>query len=257
MEENNEILSVSESVQELYEAVMEHQADSDFRFDSVADQLDSVLDTLSVLVDDDGEDFDLASNDDILDAIVALNDALMPEDGEEVVTNAQLLEAVDNLGIELSAFYNSIYNGQISGTVLDYFDRFSYKLSFFDDYLLYRSGQYEYTLVYGDLDLSGTTFSGDALHSVRLNTYTSNFNDYVWSVSDNDSLVLNVGTKPVYSNLGSYPTLDRQSDFLPLLVLLVLVVFGLVLIVRPVFQFVLRPSAGSGEGVSRHDTASV
>ena len=104
------------------------------------------------------------------------------------------------------AITGSPYDGGLSTSSLNYFSGVMRKYAG-TDYVAFRSDQYEYTLCYGDISLSGTSFSAASCTVVR---YSTRYNTAVSSFSD--SLSLNAASQPVYSSLGAYPDLEGVSS---------------------------------------------
>ena len=100
----------------------------------------------------------------------------------------------------------SPYDGGLSISSLNYFSGVMRKYAG-TDYVAFRSDQYEYTLCYGDISLSGTSFSSASCTVV---TYSTRYNTTVSSFLD--SLSLNASSQPVYSSLGSYPELEGVNS---------------------------------------------
>lgn len=150
-----------------------------------------------------------------------------------------LQDSVESLDLRsggdmLMAIQGSSYDGSISSTILDYFDGYIARLNPSTPYLLYRSGTYEYTLVYGDaLTSAGAHVSASDASYVKLNTY----NGYQVS-KGSDSVDVYTSQGMVYSNLDGYPiafsgvsNIDGKAIFCILFVLL------LYSIVRDIFSF--------------------
>lgn len=102
------------------------------------------------------------------------------------------------------ASYSDVYEGTISSTVTNYMKGIVCRFSPADHYVLFRSGQYSYRLVYGkDLVINGSVFSGSDLDYIAYDTrYYSVTSGYEGDFS------LNVSNYMVYTDLESmYPVL--------------------------------------------------
>lgn len=130
-------------------------------------------------------------------------------------------------------------NGTISSTYTTMFTGLANKLSPLDDYVFCRSGQYTYTLAYGDLNLNGASFSGSDITLVTLTTNTGYNSTYTYTTTTQGSFSLNAGNNLVYSNLGNYPLLGEVVSY-DYIQTLLFCVFALCVFIRPVFNFVLR-----------------
>lgn len=111
--------------------------------------------------------------------------------------------------VSLAAANDSVYSSVTGGTYVDVASNLLPRVPWDADYLFWRSGQYSYSFVWGDLNLSGTTFSGSGIHRVDF-VQSSNYNGYTMSHTQGDSINLNVGSYIVYSSLGNYPVLSVE-----------------------------------------------
>lgn len=107
------------------------------------------------------------------------------------------------------------YDSAVSGSVVAYMEDLLPKLGWVD-YVLFRSGQYTYRLVYSsDMECSGSVFTaGDAnyvVYDTRNYTLTSGFEG---------SFTLRAGDYLVYSNVGDYPMLHSGSVYIWVLIFL-------------------------------------
>lgn len=99
----------------------------------------------------------------------------------------------------------SLYDNNVSSTALNYLTG-CLENNVLDDYIIFHSSQYGYTLVYGELEYSDGVVTGDEVTYI---TYTTSYQQYSSSVtsgSDSD-FYLSVGSSPLYSNLS-----DSYSD---------------------------------------------
>ena len=141
----------------------------------------------------------------------------------------------------------SPYDGNISTTYLTIFRDVVADLSPADDYVFYRSDEYEYTLVAGDLEYNGSSFSLDGQGRSYVLTYGSGYqnNAYNWQVFNLSSFNLSVGDDLVYSNLGYYPALEGRETIYAYSTLVIVFVACLASVLRYVLVFTLRVSRAS------------
>lgn len=123
--------------------------------------------------------------------------------------------------------------GTISETYLDYFEGIVQKMPYGANYVIWKSGDYSYTLAYGeDVAEENGVFTGacDTVEIVR--DSTSSYSTYWYVNRGSDELSLTVTDEFVYSNLGMYPTVERGASVYEseaiLFGLAVAFVFGLV-----------------------------
>lgn len=123
----------------------------------------------------------------------------------------------------------------ISSSFLSLFDRLSLSVGI-KDYVLYRSGQYEYTLVYGDLVWDGVSFSGSDVSFCSVQTYNGYSGDYLWSSGDLSSFSLLVSGRLVYSSLGGFPQLDFNGYYVFLFFSIVLLAYVFIRLCLNIFS---------------------
>lgn len=132
--------------------------------------------------------------------------------------------------------------GNISSTYTTIFQDILDGLNPLDDYVFYRSGNYEYRMYVGDLDVSDSLFVGQDLDMYILKYSQSGYSStpYTYEKSDGQSIYLDVGTNLVYSNLGGYPSLVERGDFIGLSQIILLFIVALCCLIRPIFGFIWR-----------------
>lgn len=153
----------------------------------------------------------------------------------------QIVEPVEE-EYELEVYsLSGSYPGTISDTYLNYFRGIVQKLDWKEHYVVYRSGQYSYTMVYGEeVALNGSRFTGTGnVVNIHRNTSSSSSD---WYVSySTDSLALSAGSLFVYSDLGMYPELKEGGTSLEFAALLFAVGFAVVYSVcHDIFDYVME-----------------
>lgn len=139
--------------------------------------------------------------------------------------------------------YDVYTEGNISSSYTTIFKDVIGSVPVTDDYVFFRSGQYDYTLISGDLTYENGVFTS----SVPCTVYTLSYSQsgystttYDYQVFQTSSVSLAVGSNLVYSNLGNFPTLEERSDIYAFCSLLVLCSIGLCVVLRSVFSFCSR-----------------
>lgn len=199
------------------------------------ENVQTVVDTDTDSVEPTGVDvssrleLDGVSSDTDSDALVFYS----PE-GELVLTTSEPVPHRDTRAFS-STPYASVTDNSYSAVAA----KMLLKVAPFTDYVFWRSGQYSYALVVGDLELNGTTFtSGEPVTIYTFQLDTGYSGTYTLSTRS-DTLNLAASSYIVFSNLGYYPILDYDSFGASHLAFLVSVACG-VLCIRPIFRFVLR-----------------
>lgn len=162
--------------------------------------------------------------------------------GKIIATSLLALALI--LAVPVSASAADVYTeGNISSTYTTYYRDIVATLSPFDDYVFYRSGQYSYALVVGDLDYNGYSFvSNDSvtLYQMVTNSGTGYNSTIDYSTQTLGTFSLSPGSVLVYSNLGGYPQLTDRGDFYALSTLLLMLVVVCLYLIRSLFGWCLR-----------------
>ena len=150
----------------------------------------------------------------------------------------------ENEQLELYALSVDAYQGTISTTYLTFFKDIVAGLSIFDDYVFYRSSDNTYTMITGDIYLSGTTFllNGNGAKYEISQVSGSGYNNSYYSlgVSTVSDYTIRAKDFLVYSNLGYYPRLEERGVVYEFAMLTAFIIFGACCLVRPLSNFVLR-----------------
>lgn len=99
------------------------------------------------------------------------------------------------------------YEGTVSSTYVTLFANILEKHTK-ADYVVFRGGQYEYILVYGELILTGKKIAGEDVDIVTVNTSSSYNSTQSLTFGIEPTFELNVGNSIIYSNLGDYPLIQ-------------------------------------------------
>lgn len=165
-----------------------------------------------------------------------------PDEPDEVVTYSPTGELLSTTAVPEVKAVNAIslapYSSVTNNSYSEIAAQTLWKVPFGGDYVFWRSGQYQYCFAYGDIGLSGSTFTGS---SVDLVTYTldSSYSGTYRIATSKQDMTLNAGDYIVFSNLGVYPLLDAQNAYQKLMLWSACV--GLVMVFcRSVFSFTLR-----------------
>lgn len=101
------------------------------------------------------------------------------------------------------------YDSSISTSVIQYMSDVLPKIGN-TSYVLFRSGQYTYHLIYADdLAFSGSVFSSPGVSYILYDS-----RDYTWVTGTENAFTLRTNGYIVYSDLGNYPVLARDSLYI-------------------------------------------
>lgn len=152
-----------------------------------------------------------------------------------------LLTAVCALAaVPLGAYAAEVYEGNLSNTYTTIFADIVGKIGYDDEYVFYRSGQNEYTMVAGDITWDGSSFAADEALSYVLywdSGYNSSYAYYVSPVSNWELMPLSA---LVYSSLGDYPDLIDRSETYSFATLVLVFVCICLYLIRSIFGWTYR-----------------
>lgn len=147
------------------------------------------------------------------------------------------------LAVPMSASAATIYDGNISSTYTSIFkDIVQKEMRFNESYVYFRSDQYEYSLVVGNLTYEDNKFSSDGeVRVYKIDTQSSSYNSaYEYTVSTEPAFSLTVDKQLIYSNLGDFPDLIERTNYYEMATLILLIVCILLYLLRSLFSFNLR-----------------
>lgn len=136
-----------------------------------------------------------------------------------------------------------VYRGHLSETPVD-LARAALTDSF-SDYIFFRSDEYQYTLIVGNIDFDTNYFSDSAVYRIIYNpSFESNSDRYYqyFLISDSDSgYVRNPENYQMYSSRYLYPHLVERGDvYVQTAILFSIVIFFSVFIFDRIFSNVSR-----------------
>lgn len=135
--------------------------------------------------------------------------------------------------------------GMLNSSYVPYFRDLVSKLSIDEDYVLYRSGAYEYKLVSGELEYDGGFFYGTDVKSFTLSLPNENSSDAIWISETIETWDLITSGRLVYSNMGDYPELVERSDQYAFAILFICFVGLCAYPLHCIFAFCLRDRSRS------------
>lgn len=140
---------------------------------------------------------------------------------------------------QASADTHSIYDeGTISSTYLTYFKDIVSGIKFTDNYVAFRSGQYSYTMVVGDLEYNNGVISlnSEGKEYVFASRSISGYNQqYGYEVNNINNFSITCGDNIIYSDVGDYPQLIERGDRYEILTLFLLCIVVLCIVINRIF----------------------
>lgn len=139
---------------------------------------------------------------------------------------------------QASAATHTIYDeGTLSSTYTTYFKDIVSGIGFTDNYVAFRSGQYSYSMVVGDLEYNNGVISMTGTgKEYKYSTANSGYNQqYRYTVTDLNSFSVNTGDYIIYSDVGDFPQLVERGAKYEILTALLLCIFAVSYIIRRIF----------------------
>lgn len=148
------------------------------------------------------------------------------------------------LPMAITASAADVYTeGNISTTYVTYFRDILGKLPPSDDYVFFRSGQSEYTMVVGDLFYQNNIISAYTpcrVYQIYTSSSSGYQSTYHFAANNYAEYTVNIGSGLVYSNLGDFPDLNERSDYLETAILVLMLIFIFMHLISRIFNFTLR-----------------
>ena len=134
--------------------------------------------------------------------------------------------------------YN-VYDGSFSNTYVTYFRDILSNVSILENYVCFRSGQYEYIMLVGDIQYQDNQFLiPDTATAYTFDLGTGFNSNVTYSVSEiNASRVFNNNNYIIYSNLGNFPQLEARGDRFETLQTVIIVTACLCVVLRSIFYY--------------------
>ncbi len=130
-----------------------------------------------------------------------------------------------------------VYDGNPSNTYIQYYKDILGSVSITENYVVFRSGQYDYKMVVGDIVHNNGLFTSDKECKVySFSQADTGYNGYyTYDVFSIDSFVLDSENKIVYSDLGGYPELEERGAKYEILTTILIVAICVGFVCRNIF----------------------
>lgn len=134
-----------------------------------------------------------------------------------------------------SAATATIYEGNISTSISEYFSDILIKVPPTLNYVLIRSSQYMYVMYVGEFDWDGSTFYAASADVYSITTNSGYNSVYAFNTSSISDLTISPGDYLVYSDLGPFPGLREPVEVWGYFLLIAMFIMLLVNLIRPIF----------------------
>ena len=138
----------------------------------------------------------------------------------------------------VNAATHSVYeNGSLGTTYITYFKDILSGTDFRSNYVAFRSGQYSYSMIVGELENNNGVISlvGSG-KEYKFYTESSGYNSqYIYDVIELNNFSVNTGNSIIYSDVGDYPELIERGAKYETLQTILLVIVCLCFIIRSIF----------------------
>lgn len=115
-------------------------------------------------------------------------------------------------GMTAQGATHQVYEGNPSNTYIQYFKDIISGMSFTDNYVAFRSGQYDYTLVVGKLEYTNGEIRLVGQGEIYTISQEGNYNSYYkYDYAETSNFSVNPSDKIIYSDIGNYPHLVERG----------------------------------------------
>lgn len=132
---------------------------------------------------------------------------------------------------------HTIYDqGNMNTTYITYFKDILSGANFSDNYVAFRSGQYEYTLIVGKLKYADSVISLTEKGKEYVFNQTGNYNStYTFETNEISNFSVNTGSYIIYSDVGDFPELIERGAKYEMLSVLLLSIMCISVIINRIF----------------------
>jgi len=155
----------------------------------------------------------------------------------KVIATLSILLLLCATGTVAQAESYNVYDGSPSNTYIQYYKDILSGIPLSENYVVFRSGQYEYKMVVGDIVQNNGLFTSDKECTVYTFSQTeTGYNGYyTYDVSTISSFVLDSENKIVYSDCGGYPELEERGAKYEILTTILIVAICVGYVCRNIF----------------------
>lgn len=138
----------------------------------------------------------------------------------------------------VQAATHTVYeNGSLGTTYITYFKDILSGAKLTDNYIAFRSGQYSYSMIVGELEYTNGVVSlvGEGKEYIY-STNSSGYNSqYVYNVNSISNFSVSVGDAIIYSDVGDFPELIERGAKFEILNTLLICITLLSFVIRRIF----------------------
>lgn len=133
----------------------------------------------------------------------------------------------------------TVYDGSFSNSYVTYFRDILSNVSILENYVCFRSSQYQYVMIVGDIQYQDNQFLIPDVATVYTFDIANGYNsNTTYSVSEiKESRVFNENNFIIYSNMGNYPQLESRGDKFETLQTIIIVTACLCVVLRSIFYY--------------------
>lgn len=138
---------------------------------------------------------------------------------------------------QANAETHTVYdNGSLSTTYITYFKDILSGTDLKDNYVAFRSGQYSYTMVVGELENNNGVISLIGEGKEYIFSTTGSYNSqYTYDVNTINNFSLNTGNYIIYSDVGDFPELIERGAKYEILTTVIICICCLCIVINRIF----------------------
>lgn len=158
----------------------------------------------------------------------------------QVIAMLAILCLLCACGTVAQAASYTAYDGNLNNTYVTYFRDILAGVPVTDNYVVFRSNQYDYIMVTGDIVYNNGLFTSDTVCQIFTITQVNSGiqgNYYSYESREIETFVLDAEDKIVYSDLGSYPQLEERGAKYEILTTVLIVAICVGYVCKSVFHY--------------------
>lgn len=141
-----------------------------------------------------------------------------------------------NCTITQAATHTIYTEGNMNTTYITYFKDILSGVGFNDNYVAFRSGQYEYTMVVGKLEYNNGVISLSEKGKEYVFTQTGNYNSqYTYAANEIANFSVNTNSAIIYADVGDFPQLIERGAKYEMLTTLLLSIMCISVVINRIF----------------------
>lgn len=135
----------------------------------------------------------------------------------------------------------TVYDGNLSNTYVEIAKDILPNAKITEDYVFFRSGQYEYILATGKLNYNNNLITSIGNTDIyKINTLSNYNSTYTYTFETVNDFTLSLNERLIYSNLENFPKLENRGDYFEIISTITLCSICVYVVGSSIFKHCLR-----------------